>query len=163
MKNGVSSEPNALTCSGTPAARAASASPAASCAPSLARCLYSFGDSSLERPQPGRHRQRIARQRACLIDRSRRRDQLHQIGAAAVGADRQPAADDLAEARQVRPDAEDLLRAAGRGAEPGNHLVEDQQRSVRDRRASRSPARKPSRGGTTPMLPAIGSTMIAAI
>jgi len=28
---------------------------------------------------------------------------------------------------------------------------------------SRSPARKPSRGGTTPILPAIGSTMTAAI
>ena len=37
VKNGVTSDPKAFTCIGTPAARAASASPAASCAPSFAR------------------------------------------------------------------------------------------------------------------------------
>ena len=65
-----------------------------------------------EAPEPGRHRERVPRQRAGLVDRAGRRHQLHQIGAAAVGADRQAAADDLAEAGQIRPDAVDRLRAA---------------------------------------------------
>ena len=91
-----------------------------------------------ERPQAGRHRQRIARQRAGLVDGARRRDELHQIGASAVGADRQAAADDLAETGEIRLDAEDLLRAAGRSAESRDHLVEDEQRAVADRQIAQA-------------------------
>ena len=40
-----------------------------------------------------------------------------------------PAADDLAEDRQVGQDAEALLGAAARDAEAGDHLVEDEQRA----------------------------------
>jgi hypothetical protein len=116
-----------------------------------------------ERPEPGRHRHRVARQRAGLVDRPGRRDQVHDVGAAAVGADRQAAADDLAEAGQVRPHAEDRLRAAGRRAEARDHLVEDEQDAVASHSVRAAPARKPGAGGTTPMLPAIGSTMTAAI
>ena len=98
-----------------------------------------------------------------LIDRTGRRDQLHQIGAAAVRADRQAAADDLAEAGEIGPDCRTRLRAAGGGAEARDHFVEDQQSAVRWRTCSRSARRNPSAGGTTPMLPAIGSTISAAI
>ena len=62
---------------------------------------------------------------------------LHDVGAAAVRADRQAAADDLAEAGQIGPDAEERLRAAGRRAEAGDHLVEDQQDAVRVQRSRR--------------------------
>ena len=55
-----------------------------------------------QRGQAGRHRQRVARERAGLVHRPVGRDVRHQVGAAAVRADRQPAADDLAERRQVR-------------------------------------------------------------
>ena len=47
--------------------------------------------------------------------------------AAAVGPDGQPAADDLAERRQIGPHAEQRLRSAVGHAEAGHHFVEDQQ------------------------------------
>ena len=80
--------------------------------------------------ESGAHRQRIAGERARLVDRAGRRDLAHDVRAAAVGADRQPAADHLAERGQVGPDAVALLRAAEGDAEAGHHLVEDQQRAV---------------------------------
>ncbi len=49
------------------------------------------------------------------------------LAPAAVGADRQPAADDLAQAGQVGRDAEERLGAAVGDAEAGDHLVEDEQ------------------------------------
>ena len=83
--------------------------------------------------------------------------------ATAVRADGQSAADDLAQAGQVGRDAEALLGAAARDAETGDDLVEDQQRAVA-RASSRAGARgSPAPGGTTPMLPATGSTMTAAM
>ena len=54
----------------------------------------------------GGRRQRIAAERAGLKDFAGRQDVLHDVGAAAVGADRQAAADDFAERRQVGLDAE---------------------------------------------------------
>jgi hypothetical protein len=48
---------------------------------------------------------------------TRRVEALHQVGAPAEGAERQPATEVLAERRQVRRDAEHLLEASGR--EPG--------------------------------------------
>ena len=59
-----------------------------------------------------------------------RRHEIHDVGAAAVGADRQAAADDLSEAGEIRPNACHLLRAARRGAESRNHFVEDQKRAL---------------------------------
>ena len=79
---------------------------------------------------PGRHRQRMARQRARLVDRTRRRDEVHQVGPAAVCTDRHPAADDLAERRQVGRDAEPRLRPAEPEPEAGDDLVEDEQGAV---------------------------------
>ena len=65
-----------------------------------------------------------------LVDRALGRDLVHDVGAPAVDAQRQAAADDLAQAGQVGLDAEELLRAAARDAEAGDDLVEDQQRAV---------------------------------
>ena len=52
---------------------------------------------------------------------------IHDIRAAAIGAQRQAAADDLAERREVGRDAEKLLRPAVGQPEAGHHLVEDEQ------------------------------------
>ncbi|KAG0924181.1 hypothetical protein G6F31_019209 [Rhizopus arrhizus] len=78
----------------------------------------------------GRHRHRVAAQRASLVDRSGRGDLLHQLTTTAIGTDRHAAADDLAEGGQVRGDAVVRLRTAKGNAEAGHHLVEDQQRAV---------------------------------
>ncbi len=83
-----------------------------------------------QRRDSGGHRQRVARQGARLVDRAERRDQFHEVGASAVCPDRHAAADDLAEHRQVGPNAESRLRAAVRDAEPRDDLVEDQHRAV---------------------------------
>ncbi len=56
---------------------------------------------------------------------------IHDLGAAAQGANRQAAADHLAEAGEVGTDAEQLLSATGREPEAGHHLVENKQRFVR--------------------------------
>ncbi len=85
----------------------------------------------MQRRQARRHCNRVARERPRLIDRPGRGDHVHEVGAAAVSPDGQPAADDLAERRQIGPDAVKLLRPAARGAETGHDLVEDQQRAVR--------------------------------
>ena len=53
----------------------------------------------------------------------------HDVGAAAEGAHRQPAADDLAEAGEVGLDAVHFLHAAGREPE-GDHLVEHEQHAA---------------------------------
>ena len=51
--------------------------------------------------------------------------EIHDVAPAAEGADRQAAADDLPERREIGPDPEPLLGAAPRGPER-DHLVEDQ-------------------------------------
>jgi hypothetical protein len=66
-----------------------------------------------------------------LIDGPERRDPLHDVAASAVRADRQTAADDLAERGQVGRNAEALLRAAIRQPKAGHDFVEHQQRAVR--------------------------------
>mmetsp|Transcript_27728 Transcript_27728/g.85715 ORF Transcript_27728/g.85715 Transcript_27728/m.85715 type:complete len:405 (-) Transcript_27728:166-1380(-) len=84
----------------------------------------------LERFDAGRHRERVARERARLVHRARGRDLLHDVAAPAVRADGQAAADDLAHRRHVGRHAEVLLRAAVVDAEARHDLVEDQQRAV---------------------------------
>ena len=55
------------------------------------------------------------------------RDQeVHQVGAAGDRGDREAVGDGLAEDGEVGRDAEQRLRAAGRDAEAGDDLVEDQ-------------------------------------
>ena len=83
-----------------------------------------------ERRQPRRHRQRIGVERSAVADAvvSPRVEQRHHVGAAAERADRQPAADDLAQRGQVGRDAVATLRAVVADAE-GDDLVEDEQRA----------------------------------
>jgi hypothetical protein len=71
--------------------------------------------------------ERVPGQRAGLVDGARGRELVHELGGPAERRERQPAARDLAQDRQVGPDAVQLLRAAPGNAEAGDHLVEDEQ------------------------------------
>jgi hypothetical protein len=57
-------------------------------------------------------------------------DPVHDVGPTRDGADRVAAADELAVRREVRPHAEDALRALLVRPEPGQHLVEHQHDAV---------------------------------
>jgi hypothetical protein len=65
-----------------------------------------------------------------MVHRAGGRDALHEVAWAAVGADVEAAADDLAHGDEVGRDAHQLLRATGCDAEAGHHLVEDEQHAV---------------------------------
>src|SRR3546814_19162023 len=69
------------------------------------------------------HRQRIAGQRAGLIDRAEWCELFHHRALAAERADRQTAADDLAERDQIRLDAVQAAGATRADATTGHHLV----------------------------------------
>ena len=85
----------------------------------------------LQGRQPGGHRDRVARKRPRLKDLPGGRKALDQLGAPADGADRETAADDLAERRQIRRHAEAALRTLeAADAEARDDLVEDEQRAV---------------------------------
>ena len=56
-----------------------------------------------QRREPGGHRERVARERAGLVDGAERREPLHQVAAAAERRRGHAAADDLAEHGQVGP------------------------------------------------------------
>ena len=75
-------------------------------------------------------RERVPAQRARLVDVAGGRDPLQQRRRAAERRGREPAADDLAHHREVGQHTREFLRAAGRDAEAGDDLVEDQQRVV---------------------------------
>src|SRR5207244_10199339 len=81
-----------------------------------------------ERGEAGRHRDRVRVEGAALADARSALPRIvvrHDVAPAAERADGQAATDDLAERREVGPNAEALLRAAPRHAER-DHLVEDQ-------------------------------------
>ena len=126
------------------------------------RCRVARGAraSRARRPSPAGCR------RACPPGRRARaaRSCSMMSRAPAVGADRQAAADDLAEAREVGRDAVAAparRRSATRKPVITSSKISSAPCCARERRAG--PARKPRRGGTQPMLPATGSTMTAAI
>jgi len=85
---------------------------------------------------------------------------VHHVGppAKALAAARR---DDLPSIVRSGVTPEALLGAAARDAEAGDDLVEDEQRARRVAHC-RSGLEKSVGGGTTPMFPATGSTMIAA-
>ena len=85
----------------------------------------------IERREAGGHRERIARERARLVDRPRRRDLLHEAPPAAVRRRRESAADHLAEDGDVGLDTVEHLRADAMHAPAGHHLVEDEERAAR--------------------------------
>ena len=82
-----------------------------------------------QRGQPGGSGERVPGQGSGVEHRAERGQRLHHIAPATDGADRQSAADHLAERREVRSDVVASLGATGLEAEPGDHLVEDQQRA----------------------------------
>ena len=79
--------------------------------------------------EPHVHRDRIARQRAGLVDRAVRREHRHDFSRAAESAHRHAAADDFADGGQIRFDAEKFLGSAVGDAEAGDDFVEDEQRA----------------------------------
>ena len=83
----------------------------------------------LERRDPGGDRERVARQRARLVDGARGREHAHQLGAAAERRSGQAAADHLAHDRQIGADAAQLLGAPAGDAEAADHLIEHEQRA----------------------------------
>ena len=103
----------------------------------LGRALEPFPDAGLgdraQRLDPRRHRQRIPGERPRLVHGADRGDELHDLAPSAVGADGQPAPDDLAERGQVGRHPVQRLRASRVDAEPGHHLVEDEESTVRRR------------------------------
>ena len=117
----------------------------------------------LQGGQPGRHRNRVARERTGLIHGSVRSDMVHDLAAAAECADRHAATDDLAEDGSG-PGAP--RRVPGRRrARPGNPVITSSNTSTApcSSQHSRSDSRNPGTGGTQFMFPATGSTITAAI
>ena len=80
--------------------------------------------------EAGGHGQRIAAQRAGLVDGTEGRELIHQGALAAEDADRQSAADDFAEGEQVGIEAIQLTGAAQSHAESGHHFIDNEQRAV---------------------------------
>ena len=98
--------------------------------------------ASGQRGQPGGHRHRVPRQRAGLVHRALRRQQGHHVGPAAERADRQPAADHLAEGEQVGcPTLAGRLRGPiARPGRPGTRSSPRRRSAARRRGARPAPA-----------------------
>ena len=85
------------------------------------------------RPHLAQHRQsrrrgeRVSRQRARLVDGAARRQLGHDVTPATEGADREPAADHLAEAPEVGRDAGPARGPRRPEPEAGDDLVEDEE------------------------------------
>merc|ERR1719313_3215511 len=90
----------------------------------------------LERLDAGRHGQGVATESTSLVHGAGGRDLLHDVPAAAVGADGQAAANHFAHGGDVGRHAEVLLGAAVVDAETGHDLVEHQQSAVLRRHRS---------------------------
>ena len=101
LKNTLSRPVTLCTWTGTEASSAAARRPVGQ--PRGERREAHVGElvEQLERGDPRRHRQRVARQRARLVDLAGRGQHPHQLAAAPDRGGRQPAADHLAHDRQV--------------------------------------------------------------
>ncbi len=108
------------------------------------------------------HRDGVAAERACLVHFACRRNVLHDLAPACKRAYGHAAADDLAEGHNIRLNAQQLLRAAFSKPEARHHFVHDEQDAMRIAKRAQA-SRKPGCGRMQPMLPAMGSTMMAAI
>ena len=100
------------------------------CSPALDLIELSGSFEDFERGDTGGGGEWISRERARLVDGADGRDAIHDLGRSAVGAYRQPAADDLAERNEIGRDAEAILRAAHGDAEAGHDFIEDEQGAV---------------------------------
>jgi len=128
VKKSVSSPGAQVTLAGTPASLAADDKP---CASVRVVCLQAQVGGIVQQPQGGEaggNGERIARQRAPPGRRCPPGATIfHERARTRVGGGRQPAADHLAEDREVRRDARPLLGPAAGHAEAGDHLVEHEQ------------------------------------
>ena len=156
-------EPTRFTWTVAPAPCAASTSPASSRCPRASSRSYCAWPELAERGDARRHGERVPGEGAGLVDRAGRGDAVHHVGAAAEGAHRQAAADDLAEGDEVGADPVELAGAARRQPEAGHHLVDDEQRAVLAAGVEEPLRGSPGFGTSTPMLPTTGSTMTAAM
>ena len=91
---------------------------------------------------PARIAERVAGERARLVDTAERRDAIHDFAAATVGRDRQSAADDFSKIVKSGSQRRGLSARRHSQTETGNHFVEDQQsaRAWISRRPSETPA-----------------------
>ena len=76
-----------------------------------------------------RHRDGVAGEGACLVNRAGRRQGIHHLTTTAECANRHTAADDFAKAGQIRHNAVVILRAGQRHAEAGHDFIDNQQRA----------------------------------
>ena len=83
-----------------------------------------------QRSDSGGHRQRIAAQRASLVDRSKRRQKIHEALLSAEDANRQTSANDFAQSHKVGVHAIEFQRSAQSDAEAGHHLIGNHQRTL---------------------------------
>ena len=130
-KNTLRSDPARLIVASIPFASKACARPAwRSSAVASSAGVRILAVDQVERGQAGRHRDRVPAERPGLVDGPDRRELLHQVAPAAERGAREAAAHHLAEDGEVGRDAVALLRPAAGDPEPGDHLVEDQERAV---------------------------------
>ena len=145
VKNGGTSEPNALTCSGTLASRAGQQRPGGEHGATASEGqLYRAAAASPGSAQTGSHRHRIPGERARLVDRPRRRDQRHDVCTPAIGATGSPPPM-IFQAREIGAMREDRLRHARRRAKAGDYLIENRRLPFAVHRSSQ-PSQKAVRG-----------------
>src|SRR5690606_15926712 len=105
-----------------------------------------IGPGRLEHPEGREARgdgEGVPAEGARLVDRAGRRDLLHDVSSAPVGADGEATADDLSEAGEVGLNAVARLRTTERDPKARHDLVEDQQSAV----VTREPAKLRAEGG----------------
>ena len=98
--------------------------------PSLCPLPHPRARQYLESGQPGSHRKRVARERACLIHRTGGSDVFHQLALSTKRRGRKPSPNYLAQAGEVRLDLVQDLRPLRVHPPPGHHLVEYQESPV---------------------------------
>ena len=120
--------PDCPICMGTPASSASFSMPAASFAGGR---LYGREGAGLEQGLEGRQtrggRQRVAGERARLVDGTGRGHHLHDGPLASVGPQGKPSAYHLAQAGQIGLQSPETLGASEPEPEPGYHLVQYEQ------------------------------------
>ena len=117
-----------------------------------------------QRREPGRHRDRIARQRAGLVDAALAATSCSMMSRGPPNAPTgMPPPMTLPNVARSGLIAVMRRRAAGREPEAGDHLVEDQQRAVPRRTARAAPCKNSARCSSRPLFAGTGSMITAAM
>ena len=104
------------------------------------------------RRQPGGDGDGVAVVRAAVLAVAGRHQPVHDVVPAAEDAQRDAAADRLAQRTQVGRDAQVFLRPAGAHAEGAEHFVEDQQHAAFSRQFADAACRNSGEGMMQPAL-----------